>query len=594
MLDHSWITLFKTHILDRGAGYAANGAVENLKIADDCISADVVGSAKYSVQISLKNNRPVAMSCTCPYAAEGKNCKHMAAVLLTAEVMESTETLRGEGQPAPQSIRDLLMKTEKDDLVDFLAELADGNNAMANRIRTRFSKSISSIEMQQLQAEARAIVRDHENRGFIDYREAMDFEVEMSSFLDKTCADLLDANNFDSAITLSTYVFLLLNEIDIDDDGEIASLARDCCGVWDSILKKCPAATASRLCEWLEDHMADPKLDYLGDVLVDFHDEAFADEETLRSRLAELDRIVDSAAGRSTCPARYSTINNAEPAVLERLKVMRRLGFAEDEIEAYRYAHRSFAEVRDQYLAEARAAGDDAQVLSLLKEGTACTERYDYNAHRYSLQLADLYAKIGDKSAELGERCRDFCLYADHKLADFKRVKEVCPPDAWPQYRDRMLAAVSGGSSRGPVSPFRLGNECLGRLRHPEDLCTLLASEGMTSELYAVIASTGAFEVTQETDSVSAFSLQYSLIDKYGKYLAEDYSADILHWYEWYLQKLVVNARGRKQYDLLLYCLNRMKEYDGGSEAAASLAREWTNRYPTRKVLVSKLTAFAR
>lgn len=77
----NWKKLFAIHILERGYDYYCDDAVENMEISDDIIRADVIGSEDYEVEISLSNGEVTDMYCSCPYALDGRNCKHMAAVL---------------------------------------------------------------------------------------------------------------------------------------------------------------------------------------------------------------------------------------------------------------------------------------------------------------------------------------------------------------------------------------------------------------------------------------------------------------------------------------------------------------------------------
>lgn len=76
-----WKKLFATHILERGYDYYLENAVENIDISEDIIRADVIGSEDYEVEISVNNGEVTDMYCSCPYALDGRNCKHMAAVL---------------------------------------------------------------------------------------------------------------------------------------------------------------------------------------------------------------------------------------------------------------------------------------------------------------------------------------------------------------------------------------------------------------------------------------------------------------------------------------------------------------------------------
>ena len=77
--------MFRTHILERGKIYYYEGAVTQLEKTDDGYSAIVEGSEDYEVEIVTDGQRIMDMFCSCPYAAEGNYCKHMAAVLYQIE-----------------------------------------------------------------------------------------------------------------------------------------------------------------------------------------------------------------------------------------------------------------------------------------------------------------------------------------------------------------------------------------------------------------------------------------------------------------------------------------------------------------------------
>lgn len=77
----NWKKLFSKTILDRGYQYYSEGTVEDIDISDKLITAVVWGSEGYEVEITLSDGEIEDMCCSCPYAADGEYCKHMAAVL---------------------------------------------------------------------------------------------------------------------------------------------------------------------------------------------------------------------------------------------------------------------------------------------------------------------------------------------------------------------------------------------------------------------------------------------------------------------------------------------------------------------------------
>ena len=80
-----WRHLFKEHILDKGNDYFITNRVGNVYTKDNMIEATVYGTEEYKVGIVKDDEEIIDLSCNCPYADAGYNCKHMAAVLFYLE-----------------------------------------------------------------------------------------------------------------------------------------------------------------------------------------------------------------------------------------------------------------------------------------------------------------------------------------------------------------------------------------------------------------------------------------------------------------------------------------------------------------------------
>lgn len=80
-----WRKYFAANILSRGENYADRGAVYQLHRDKNRYTAMVVGNRAYFVALDLGENCVKKMSCNCPHARDGYNCKHMAAVFVKLE-----------------------------------------------------------------------------------------------------------------------------------------------------------------------------------------------------------------------------------------------------------------------------------------------------------------------------------------------------------------------------------------------------------------------------------------------------------------------------------------------------------------------------
>lgn len=233
---------------------------------------------------------------------------------------------------------------------------------------------------------------------------------------------------------------------------------------------------------------------------------------------------------------------------------MKRLGASDEEVEAYRYAHRNIQMIRDQYIKEAKAAGDTLKAIELLKESKEDEKTDRYGRLGFAADLAEQYHKIGETEKEKEELLYAFEGYGQGNLDAFREIRGLCSEEEWPKLRDRMINSV----------------------KFKERKCALLAEEKLNDRLYALIAE----------------EQEISLLDRYGFLLADDYGTEILMAYEKYVSEVASTVRNESGYRRLIGYMNRMCHYEGGREATKRLAEEWRAAYPTRRVMVKELTEF--
>ena len=81
-----WQRLFSSRILTRGRDYYSQARVRNTKLdSHGDFSTDVIGTHIYHVTGNYHEEQATKLTCTCPYAADGNYCKHMAAALYRVE-----------------------------------------------------------------------------------------------------------------------------------------------------------------------------------------------------------------------------------------------------------------------------------------------------------------------------------------------------------------------------------------------------------------------------------------------------------------------------------------------------------------------------
>jgi len=276
-----------------------------------------------------------------------------------------------------------------------------------------------------------------------------------------------------------------------------------------------------------------------------------ASEEDLRSQIKRLDETIEGLGKSTNCPTEYSSIGPSVPIVIKRIELMEKLGAKEREIEEYRYNHRCFSVIREQYMEEAEKAGDIAKLVALLKESKELDAADRHKVYRYSRRLVELYHQMNDRLNERNERYELFVNGVGRDIQLYKTVKALCLEAEWIVYRDGMIAATKDKALK----------------------CQIYAEEGMTDLLYKLV-----FEKPE-----------IPLLDLYGPLIAKDHSPEILQIYEQHVRSIAEYARNRYAYDQMTDCLCRMQSYRGGRNVVENLVTEWIEAYPTRKKMIEEL-----
>jgi len=576
-MDQNWENLFQGKILERGWNYYKTGKVDNFTVTDERISAVVEGTEYYHVDIELNQGEINGMYCSCPYAADGKNCKHMAAVLYAAahEDNEDEGDFYDEDEDYVEyeydyeqreylsDLKELIVNADRKDLEKMLLTIA-GNDKSTGKAIYKFletdrvlkeKRATVKVTMRSLKAKADYIFSDHSDRsGFIDYREAFDFESDCLEFIDENVRPLVESGAYMDAFNISTYLFVELGSCDIDDDGEIWNITNECYDVWKSIAASCSEEEKAHMKEWFQAHEKDDTvIDYMEDIIHEFLTTELATREELISMISDLDAVIESK-NKNLTDSNVGCIRDRGTLVLRRMEFMKRLGTSDEEIEAYRYAHRKIQMIRDQYIAEAKTAGDTLKVIELLKESREDGKTGKFGAANYGRDLAEQYHKLGDTEKEREELLNSFEEYGQGNLDDFKEIRGLCGEEEWPKFRDRMICSV----------------------KSKEKKCALLAEEKLKDQLYALIAE----------------GQEISLLDRYGFLLADAHGTEILKAYEKYVCEVASTVRNESGYNRLIGYLKRMCYYEGGRETTKRLAEKWREAYPTRKLMVQTLTEF--
>ena len=551
-----WKDLFREHILARGEAYYYEGAVQDLEKTEHGYHAMVEGTEDYEVDIELEDGQICEMYCTCPYADDGNNCKHMAAVLYEIEEQEEADSLT-EGSGSDQSkeeLKEIIEKIPEMELRSFVKQLAGQDNEIRNTLMTRYAVRIDEKQMHRLKQGVDQIVWEYGDRsGFIDYQNAWDFTHEMTGYLTDKVDTLMERSCWRQAFELTNYVFQTIGNIGMDDSDEGTSqVANTCYDKWKEILENCTEEVRDEMFTWFTSHLScNYMIDYMEEYVEEFLANEFRNREMLEKKLKYLDEMIERQTSSTECGKTWSVRYGFENNILKRLEIMNQLGYPEKEIREYRRKHWRFSAVRGLEIQENIERGELDEAIRLLWESKDLDREYPGLIGRYCEQLISIYETQSDEKSYKEELAYYVLRCSQHNLAYIQKLKAVCTEQEWEQYREQILQ-----------------------------------NHMNYNVIYPLMEAEGMYERMLDCLKREEFILN---VDKYEKVLKEKFPEQIRDIYISYLQKEAARAGNRNRYREMMQYLKKIRRYPDGKEKAAEIAGNWRASYYRRSAMMDEL-----
>ena len=545
-----WKKLFAPHILSRGEEYYESELVEIGTMDEESIEAAVEGTDTYSVKIALKNNHVVRMLCDCPYAADGNNCKHMAAVLFAADDSESTEypfieciTKREqEKQEAKDAaLTKAISALSEDQLRILLTDAAKKHNDIWDRIARIGKNTVDPIVRKRWAADLREITRRAADRhGFIDYRHASDYTSDLCAYLYEAIEPLLENQLVMDAFDLVGMVFTEAMSQEIDDsDGGLSCVASSCRKYW-KVLVPAPEADQAKMLDWFRSQIRRSSGDIGEDYLWPVVFECFTDPKLLPNILAALDTQIRSAN-------KYAR----EWLVTQRIVLMKKSGATDTEVDAYRKEFWEYPFIRRQHLDRLEAEKRWNEALKLLCECEKMDAEDRTLLAEYSVRKIRILKRSGPERVWLDTLKRHVFSFPQRDLAYISELKQAVPADQWPELLQLLFQ-----------------NENTRGLRRDLQL-----SEGMLEQMMVEMEAT---------------CHPYELW-KYEKELRKVYPERVRDLLLKQLDNQMRQASARGDYARTVQELKRLYGYPEGRKKAAELAKVWRRDFPRRSAMLDEL-----
>ena len=531
-MKSTWKYLFQPHILSRGEDIYYSDDIDSIRKTKDGYEAIAHGTYDYEVEIDLKAGNVSGMFCTCPYASDGNNCKHMAALLYAVEEGDIDEP---ECSDECESIEEVLDSMNEDQLRKELLEIAKEERTYHDRLVNRYRTTPVGISDVKRVCRILEGLADQvgDRYGFIDWRNGHKYVRAFCDCLDENLSPMLERKEYMPAFEILKTAFEVLNHVEMDgSDGEHTDIACDIEEYWRRIIQMASKEDRDTMHKWFMD-MKDVSEDWIcGDSIETILEEAFDDPEYLLPLLENVRNSLESETNS------YSLKN----LLAKYRDLLRRCNLDESEYEKWMNEHSDEEAVREVRLDESREKGDTETEISLLKSLYE-NDEIEWRKKQRLEELLKAYEKIND-SDHVKETLKLLLCEYTGSMEKVRKLRELSEPDEWEVLREKILK------------------------KNPDLNLVIFHEEKLYDRLLKALESK-----------------PIKTVELYRKELQEIYPDEILKIYVDYLYQLEKNHPCRSLYDEMKEYLFKTAEIEGGKQEVRIIADEWMRRYPTRRAM---------
>lgn len=559
----NWKKLFAIHILERGYDYYCDDAVENMEISDDIIRADVIGTEDYEVEISLSNGEVTDMYCSCPYALDGRNCKHMAAVLYEwsenymdeEEETERTDLLKSEFtinsyEKKRTAVEELVVSAKEEDVRSFLMSVLTEDEKLLLRFYNMVNKQVTLEDVNNYIRQIDVIADRYLGRNhFISYYEAGAFISELEEIIDEDICSMIDNGNYLSAFEIMNYIFVLIGDVDMDDsDGGTGMLADRIYQLWIELLSKVSPEDKDKMFNWFTAHLDGSVIDYLEEYIEQIIMEEFEEKEFAQAKLEFVESMIERSEKKESDWSRSYAVGKWAIRYLEMLKVKKA---SKEQIEEICKRYWNNSSVRRYYIEMYMKKKDYNRVLQVLDESILLDKEYKGLISEYSEKKKEIYRLLGNKNAYLEQLWK---LVLEHEPGDlelYRELKKQYSTEEWLVKREEVFK----------------------KLPTYANVERLYKEEKLYDRLLGYVLSSPGLYALQEYESV----------------LKKEYPKQILDKYKDEVNKMAVHTSDRKHYSYLVSLLRKMQDIKGGIKLVEIIVGEWKVKYRNRPAMMDEL-----
>jgi len=565
-----WEKLFAPHILARGHDYFCDDAVKNIEVSGDFIRASVIGTEKYEVEISLINGEVSEMYCSCPYAEDGCNCKHMAAVLYewssgvqdetvteadNTELFGSAYTQEGY-KKKKKAVKKLLATADRETLASFLADILMGNEKLLVRFHNIVNGKATKEDVKRYMKQVNAVVNRHLGRDqFINYYEADNFISELEEFLDEDIRRMIDNADYQCAFELLNYIFTTISNVDIDDsDGGTGMIADRIYQLWTELLSKVAVSDKKKMFVWFTTHLDGSIIDYLEEYIERIIIDEFKESEYRQDKLAFIEQMIEESNKKESNKKEsdWSRSYSVGKWALRYLELLSEDVKSEQIRIDFCKKYWGNSSVRRYYINLCMQKKDYENAIRVLDESILLDRDCRGLVSEYSEKKKEIFLLQGNKEAYIDQLWK---LVLNHEAGNidlYRELKKQYTAEEWSVQREEIFRKL----------PKYAHIECLYK------------EEKLYDRLLEFVLKSKGLYALQEYEGV----------------LKKNYPEQLLIKYEAEVNEIAAYTSDRKSYKQLVSLLRRMQSIKGGSKIVEKISEQWRMKYKNRRAMMDELS----
>ena len=533
-----WETYFQKRILDRGYEYYFDDHVEDLHINSNRIKAVVHGTDFYHVEIKLNGNQIIGMSCDCPYAQDGHNCKHMAAVLYEWQLSATYPVIDNSK---------LVKEASEEDVRSFLIQVLDDNPDIVESFKQYTQNEFSLTTMID---DLEGVVDSYsDGYHYIDYEFSHDFCDNYEDAVDKWLDLLKNKKQYSLAFQFLLKAYDIFDKLDIDDnEGETFDVSFYIIDAWSNIIMCMEKSERIDAFNLLKQFLNNIRYSYDRiDILQVFFNH-LKGEDLLKLQIDFVKEQLDYIESHNDILDREYVLDGFAKMYLD---LLRKNNVSNQEINVIYKKYWKCDSIRMDCVFTCINNKEYDKALDYIDK---CID-LDYENQalmKRDIELKkDIYKKQGNTKAYREELKNLILFFNDTNIDDYIELRSHYNDKEWITERDSLIEQLAPG--------------CF--------LCEILETEQLYGQLFDVILR----------------SNNRDLLHQYTHVLNDEYPEKLLQLYREFVEKQAESTGSRKHYYQIVEELRIMKSITGGDKVVDEIIKKWKIQYKNRSAMLDEL-----